>query len=262
VVISHNSKWSFPRSIQFSNFLSCCFDLAQDQITLLKMIWCNSFLCFALLDSFSTIPRTWGPICMFCTPRLHFRRYQGRRVPYSFFTFPDSFWAISRASSPVFMLCAPRLIFNGTKGVKACFHVLHSRTHFGRYRDRRVPFSCFALRHLFGAVPRASGSVFMYCAPGLVLGDTEGAGSCFHVLRSWTTFRRYRGRRVPFVCFALPDSFSAVPRAPGPVFIFSSPELFLGGTESVMSRFLFFALSNYFLTVPRVSCLVCMFCIP
>jgi Plant mobile domain len=41
-------------------------------------------------------------------------------------------------------------------------------------------------------------------------------GSRFHVLRAPTHFRRYRGRQVPFSCFALLDSFSAVPRASGP----------------------------------------------
>jgi hypothetical protein len=58
-------------------------------------------------------------------------------------------------------------------------------------------------------------------------------GSRFHVLRSQTHFRRYRGRRVPFSCFACPHSLSAVQRTSCPVFMFCAPELIFGGTESV-----------------------------
>jgi hypothetical protein len=49
--------------------------------------------------------------------------------------------------------------------------------------------------------------------------------SRFHVLRSGTRFRRYRGRRVPFSCLALPDSFSAVPRASAPVLMYCAPKI-------------------------------------
>jgi hypothetical protein len=107
------------------------------------------------------------------------------------------------------------------------FHVLRSRTRFRRYRGRRVSFSCFVLPDLFLAVPRASGPVFMLCAPGLVFDGTEVVGSRFYVLRSRTCFSRYRGHqvqflcfpryfwqyrgsRLPFSCFALLESFSAV----------------------------------------------------
>jgi hypothetical protein len=43
----------------------------------------------------------------------------------------------------------------------------------------------------------------MFNAPELFFGGTEGVGSRFRVLRSRTCFRRYRGRPVPFSCFAL-----------------------------------------------------------
>jgi hypothetical protein len=169
--------------------------------------------------------------------RTHFRRNCVRRVPFSCFTLSDSFFAIPRASGPVFMFYAPGLIFGGTEGVGSRFHVLRSRTHFRRYRGRPVSFSCFALPDSFSAVPRASGLVFIFYAPGLIYGGTEGVRSRFHVVRSRTYFRLYRGRWVPYSCFARPDSFSAVPRASGPVFMFCAPGLFFGGTEGFGSRF-------------------------
>jgi hypothetical protein len=75
---------------------------------------------------------------------------------------------VPAALGPVFMFCASGLIFGGIEAV---------------------------------------GPVFMFCALGLIFGGTEGAGSSFHVLRSRARFGRYRGRCVPFSCFALPDSF-------------------------------------------------------
>jgi hypothetical protein len=174
------------------------------------------------------------------------------------------------------MFCAPRFIFGGTEGVGSLFHVLRSMTHFRRCRVRQVPFSCFALPDSFSAVSSVSGPVFMFSALELIFDGTEGVGSCFHVLRSETLFRRfrvrrvpfscfalpklilgntedvgsrflvfyartsfrqYRGRRVPFSCFALPNSFSAVPRASSSFFKFCAPGLILGGTEGVGSRF-------------------------
>jgi hypothetical protein len=140
-------------------------------------------------------------------------------------------------SGPVFMFCAHGLIFGGTEGVGFLFDVLRARTRFRTYGGRRVPFSCFACPDSFSAVPMASGPVFMFCAPGLIFDGTEGVRSFIHVLLARTHFRRCRGRRVPFSCFALPDSFSAVPRAWGPVFMFFSPGLVFGGTEGVGSRF-------------------------
>jgi hypothetical protein len=136
--------------------------------------------------------------------RTRFRRYRGRQVLFSCFSLPDSF-------SP------------GTEGVRSRFDVLPARTHFRRYRGRRIPFSCFAHTNSFSAVPRASGPIFMFDVPRLVFGDTECVGTRFHVLRSLTHFWRYRGRRVPFSSFVCPDSFSAVPRASGPVFMPCAP---------------------------------------
>jgi hypothetical protein len=105
------------------------------------------------------------------------------------------------------MLCAPRLIFSGAECVGSRFHVLCSRTHFRRYRGRWLLFSCFEQRDPFSAIPRSSGPVFMFCAPRLDFGGTEGAGSGFHVLRSRARFRRYGGRLVSISSFACPDSF-------------------------------------------------------
>jgi hypothetical protein len=144
---------------------------------------------------------------------------------------------LPRASGPVFMFCAPGLVFEGTEGVASRFQVLCARTRFRQYRGRKVPFSCFALPDSFSVVPRASGPIFKFCASGLVFGGTEGVGSRFHFLRSRTRFRRYRGRRVSFSSFALPNSFSAVPRASGVVFMFRAPGLVFGGAMCVGYRF-------------------------
>jgi hypothetical protein len=179
------------------------------------------------------------------------------------------------------MFCAPGPVFNDSDGVGSCFHVLRSRTHYRRYRGRRVQFSCFALPYPFSAVPRASGPVFMFCAPGPVFGGTEGVGSLFHVLRSRTRFRRYRRRRVPFSCIALPDSFSMVPRVSGPVFIFCALAPIFDGTEGVESSFHILrsrtrfrryrrrrvpfsciVLPDSFSTVPWASGLIFIFCAP
>jgi hypothetical protein len=77
----------------------------------------------------------------------------------------------------------------------------------------------------------------MLCAPGLIFGGIEGVQSRFHVLRARINFRRYRGRRVPFSCFALPDSFSVDSWASCPVFMFCAPGLIFGGTDDVGSLF-------------------------
>jgi hypothetical protein len=150
---------------------------------------------------------------------------------------PDSFSAVERASGPVYMFCAPELVFGGTGGVRSRFLVLRSPNHFRRYRGRRVPFSCLARPDSLSAVPRASGPVFMFCASGLVFGGTKGAGSRFHVFLIHNHFWRCQVRRVPFSCFALPDSFSAVPMASGPVFMFCVLRLIFGAIEGVLSRF-------------------------
>jgi hypothetical protein len=135
------------------------------------------------------------------------------------------------------MFCAPRLVFGDTKGVGSRLKVLRVRTQFLRYRRHSVLFSCFASPDSFSAVPRASGPVLKYCESGHVFYGTEGVLSLFHVLRARTRFRRYRVRRVPFSCFARSDSFLAVPRASGPVFMFCTPRLVIGDTEGVGSHF-------------------------
>jgi hypothetical protein len=77
----------------------------------------------------------------------------------------------------------------------------------------------------------------MFRAPGLIFGGTEGVGSRFQVLRARTYFRWYRGRRVLFSCLARPDSFSAVPRASGPIFMFCVQGHIFDGPEGDGSRF-------------------------
>jgi hypothetical protein len=212
--------------------------------------------CFACPDFFPAVSRTSVPVFIFCAARLvfggkegvrsrfhflrswaRFSRYRGRRVSILCFALLDSFLAVPSASGPVFMFCAPDLVFDGTEGVGSRFLILRSPTHFWRYRGcqvpfscfraqtylrryrgHRVPFSCFALPGTFSAVRRASVLIFMFCAPGLIFGGTEGVRSSFHILRSRARFRRYRGHWVPFSYFALPESFSAVPRASSLVF--------------------------------------------
>jgi hypothetical protein len=100
-----------------------------------------------------------------------------------------------------------------TEGVRSGFHVLRSQTRFGQYRWRRVQFSSLALQDIFRYIPTASGPVFifcapriilggiegirsvlMFCAPGLIFGDSKVAGPNFHVLRSQNYFGWYQGR--------------------------------------------------------------------
>jgi hypothetical protein len=114
---------------------------------------------------------------------------------------------------------------------------LDTWTRVRQFRGRRVPFSSFARPDSFSAVPRASGAVLMLCAPGLIFGGTEGVRYCYHGLRARTRFRRLRGLRVAFSCFALPNSFSAVLRASGPVLMFCAPRLVFDGSEGFGSRF-------------------------
>jgi hypothetical protein len=215
-----------------------------------------SFSWFVFPDTFSTVLRVSGPVFMFCAPglvtecissrfhvlrfRIHFWWYGGCRVPFSCFTRPESFPAVLRELGPIFIL-RPEHVFDGTEGVGSHFHVLPSQTHFRRCRVRRVTFSSFARPNSFSAVPRATGIVFMFCALGLVFGGTEGVWSCFHVLRARTHFRRYRGCRVQFSCFTLPESFPAVARVSGPVFMFCTPGLIFGVRRASGPIFLFCA---------------------
>jgi hypothetical protein len=164
-------------------------------------------------------------------------------------------------------------------GVGSRFHVLRARSRFWLYRGSQIPFSCFARPDLFSAVPRVSGPVYMFCAPVLVFGANEGVGSRFHVLRArtlyygtegvwsrfhdlraWTHFLHYRGRRVPFSCFARPDSFSAVPRASVPIFIFLRARTRFYLTRGRLVVFSCFALPDSFSAIPRASGPVLMYC--
>jgi hypothetical protein len=210
-----------------------------------------------LSDSFTAIQRAPIPVLRFQT---HFRRYRGRRVPFTCFTLPNSFSSVSVASIPVFMISAPELIYGGTEGVTSHLHNMLSRTHFLRYRGRHVPFSCFAFSDSFSTVKMAPGPVFIFCAFRLIFGVTEGVGSRFHVLRSRTHFRRYRRRRVPFTCLALPDSFSAIPRVSCPVFFFGTPGVVFGNAEVVGTRFHVFFSQTHFQRVLRASCPVFEYC--
>jgi hypothetical protein len=79
-------------------------------------------------------------------------------------------------------------------------------------------------------VPRASGLVYIFCVLGPVIDGTKGNRSSFHVLRSLTRFRRYRGCRVHFSCFALLDPFSAVRSESGQVFMLLAPKTIFDGT--------------------------------
>jgi hypothetical protein len=103
--------------------------------------------------------------------------------------------------------------------------------------------------------------IFIFCSPEPVLGGTEGVRSRFNVLRSRTHFRWYRGRRVPLSCLALPDSFSAVPRAPSLFFIFYAPGPVLGSIDGIWSCFMF-AHPDSFWAVSRVRGPILLFCAP
>jgi hypothetical protein len=162
---------------------------------------------------------------MFFRFQTRFRRYRGRRVPFSCFALPNSFSAVPSGSGPVFMSCTPGPDFGGTERVGSHFHVLRSPNHVRRYRQCRVPFSCFALPNSFSTVPRALGPVFMFCSFVPILGGTEGVRSRFNVLSSHTHSRRYRGRPTPFSCFVLADPFSAVSTMSIPVFMFCAHQL-------------------------------------
>jgi hypothetical protein len=167
----------------------------------------------------------------------HFRRCRGHLVPFSRFALPNMFSAMPSASGPVFMFCAPGLVFGGPEGDRSRYHVLRVETSFWLFGGCRVPFSCFALPDTFSGESRVPDAVFIFWALGVISCDTEGVRNHFHVLRSRTRFQRYRGHRVPFSCFPLPNSFSAVPRVSGTVFMFRALGLIFGGTEGVDSRF-------------------------
>jgi hypothetical protein len=191
---------------------------------------------------------------MYCFPRHVFGGAEGVGSCFHVLRFLTSFRRYHGHSAPVLMFCAPKSIFGGTDGVGSRFHVLRYRARFRRCRGRWVPFSCFALPSTFSTVRKAPGPVFMFCVPVLIFGGTECVGSCFHVLRSRTRFRRYRGRQLPFSCCTLQDSFLAVSRVSSPVFMFCAPRLVFGGSC--------FEPPESFLVIPIASGPVFMFCAP
>jgi hypothetical protein len=144
------------------------------------------------------------------------------------------------------MFYALGLVFDGTEGVRSHFHVLRSRTCFRWCRVRRVTFSCFARPNSFSTVSRAIGVIFMFCATKLIFDGTEGVGSRFHSLLSWKRFWRSQGQRVLFSCFTRPDSFSTVPSASGPVFMFCAPDSFLKEPRASAPVYMFCALGLVF----------------
>jgi hypothetical protein len=60
--------------------------------------------------------------------------------------------------------------------------------------------------------------------------------------------------------FSMPDTFSAVRRASGPVFMFCTTRLVFGGSEGFVSRFAYFASLHSFSAVSRASGPVFTFC--
>jgi hypothetical protein len=192
---------------------------------------------FAIQDSFGAVSRASSPIFMFCAPVLIFDGTRASGPVFLFYApglvFDDTegvrfrFHALRSLARfghyrwrrvQFSCFCALGLVLSATKGVRSHFHVFPSRTHFRRYRGRRVLFSCFALPNLFLTITREPGRVFMFRAPRLIFDCSEGVGSHFRVLRTRTHFRRYRGRRVSFSYFPLPNTFRAEPRAPNPIF--------------------------------------------
>jgi hypothetical protein len=225
----------------------------------------DSYFALPLPDSFWVVQRALGPVFLFCEPELVFSGseivgYRGCRVPFLVLSSLTRFRRY-RGCRSRFHVLRTRNSFGGIEGVCFRFHDLRSRTHFWPFRGHRVPFLCLVLLNSFSAVPRASGPVFMFYAPGLIFGGTEGVRSRFHVLRPQTHYRRYRGRRLPFSRFAHPNSFSAVPRASGPVFLFCDPGLF-SAYRGRRVPFSCFARSDSFLAVSRVSCPVSCFELP
>jgi hypothetical protein len=152
-----------------------------------------------------TVPRVSSSVFMFCAPWFIFGSNEGVGSWFQVLSYQSPFPRYRGCRVPFSCFCTLVLVFGGTDGVGYRFNVLCVRTRFRRYRGRRVPFSCFTLLESFSAVPRASGPVLMFYAPGLVFGGTKGVGSHFHVLPSQTRFRWCGGRRVQFSCFALPD---------------------------------------------------------
>jgi hypothetical protein len=167
---------------------------------------------FAFPDSFSAVSGSLGPVFLFCAPvlvfggsegvgsrshvlraQIHFRRYRGRRVPFSCVALVDLFTAVLRESC-LFSCFVLSDSFSAVPSASGPVFMLLSWTRLRRYRWRRFPFSRFALLDSFSLAPSATGPVFTFCALGLIFSCTGGVGSHFLVLRAQTRFRRYPGR--------------------------------------------------------------------
>jgi hypothetical protein len=196
-----------------------------------------------------------SPVLMFCTPVFIFYGTEGVESIFHFLRFQTRFRLYRRRWIQFFMFSSPGPTLVGTEGVESYFlvlrsqtvlgctegavsrlHVLLSRTHFGQYWGRRVSFSCygllfscFALPDSYSTIPTMSSPVF-FLLPDSFSAVPRAPTCIFNVLRTRFYFRRYRGRRVPFSCFALPDTFSTVPRASGPVLIFCAFRLVFDDT--------------------------------
>jgi hypothetical protein len=131
---------------------------------------------FALLDSFWTVSRASGPLFMICVSELIYVSTESVVSIFSCFALQDSFSAVPSVPGPLFMFCTWGLIVGCAEGVKSSFHVLNSRTNFLRFQGRQAYFSCFALRDMFWAVPKASGPVFIFCVHRLVLAVPRALG--------------------------------------------------------------------------------------
>jgi hypothetical protein len=187
--------------------------------------------------------------------RTHFRRNRGLQITFSCFAHPDSFSAVPRASGPIFKFCSPVLVFGGTEGVGSRLHVLSARTRFRRNRGRWRPNS-------FSTALGASGTIFMFSAPRVIFGGTEGVGPRFHVLRARTYYRRNRGRRVLFSCFPLPESFSAVTEGFRSLFHVTRAQTRFRRCRERRVPFSCLALPYLFSAVPRASIPFSCFALP
>jgi hypothetical protein len=94
------------------------------------------------------------------------------------FSFPFSYALLSTIDIYFYLLsCLSLRFFKGK-------HL--SRARFRRYGGRSVSISCTE----WIADGGTESPVFMFCAPEIVFGGTEGIGSRFQVLRARTHFRR------------------------------------------------------------------------
>jgi hypothetical protein len=135
------------------------------------------------------------------------------------------------------MFCALTLILGSIVGVGSSFHVLPSKTRFGGTEDAESSFHVLRSRTRFRQYTKGVGTNFYILCSRTYFRRYRGCWVQFYFLRSQTRFERYRGRMVQFLCFALPDSFWIILRAPSLAFRFCTMGLVLDGTEGVKSSF-------------------------